>query len=410
MSSPRRFEGPVLEDVLERVRRDAGGEARIVAANRVRRGGLGGFFAKEHFEVLVDIATNGDNAHAPRSVLDLVEATNDEERTAQLVDLTDAGAPAISTEGAAFHDVLARLSTDVTRPATDPPPAIERAVPAGAEHRYRPDADLRPDAVIEAVVPTRPESRDRPELVIAAQPAPVVSTIAPVPTRSRGRVRERPQVLERPENALARLGLPPRHIPRGATSSRLRAALIESLADLPAVDPLPDAPGVTVAVVGVGARSLRLARTLADEQGLDADNVVIAAPGPLGDAVPSWLQITDAPTADERRRSWRRRADATFVAVAMTPDGDGADWAASMLDALEPTQIWAITHAAWKPDDIDAWCEQLGGVDVLALERLDDTVSPAAVLGLGLPIGRLEGAPATAMRWAELLLERLTLP
>lgn len=396
-----------------KVRRDAGDAARIVAANRVRRGGIGGFFAKEHFEVLVDLephpggdafvaASESDDraALAARSVLDLVEATNEEERAYQLVDLTTeaghASMPTVSTQTEAFQDVLARLSTEVAEPVDAPPAPPARPAPEPREPLLR---EL-------AGEPFKPEISEPAAVVIDVAPAPVVP--APVPARHPERKRTKPQIIERPENALARLGLPPRHIPRGVTSSRLRAELIESLANLPTVDVLPDAPGVAIAVVGVGARAVRLARTLAEEQGLDPDNVVIAAPGSLGDRVPSWLQITDPPTADERRRSWRRRADATFVAVAMTPDGDGADWAASMLDALEPTQVWAITHAAWKPEDIDAWCDQLGGVDVLALERLGDTVSPAAVLGLGMPIGRLDGAPATAMRWAELLLERLT--
>ncbi|MDZ4826753.1 MAG: hypothetical protein SGJ13_09885, partial [Actinomycetota bacterium] len=52
--SQLKFEGEVLEDLLDRVRSEVGPGARIVAANRVRKGGLGGFFAKEHYEVLVD--------------------------------------------------------------------------------------------------------------------------------------------------------------------------------------------------------------------------------------------------------------------------------------------------------------------------------------------------------------------
>ena len=51
--------------------------------------------------------------------------------------------------------------------------------------------------------------------------------------------------------------------------------------------------------------------------------------------------------------------------------------------------------------------ESLGGVDVLALDGLDDTVSPAAVLELGIPVGRLADEHASPLTWTELLLERM---
>jgi hypothetical protein len=213
-------------------------------------------------------------------------------------------------------------------------------------------------------------------------------------------------VLERPENTLARLGVPPKFVPRGVQGARLRSALIESLSTLPAPDPVPDAQGVVIAIVGIGSRPVMLARALAEEHGYDPDNVVVASSTELSD-VPSWLQLNDAETADERRRSWRRREHATFVAVSITGLGISSDWAHGVLDRLEPTQVWAIATAATKPEDIQAWTERLGGVDVLALERLDDTTSPAAVMRLPVPIGRLDGAPATALRWAELLLAQI---
>ena len=102
MASQLQFEGPVLEDLLERVRAEVGPDARIVAANRVRKGGVGGFFAKEGFEVVVDAArTASDRARrrrrrssrppqlarrAPTSVLDLAEEVNAIERD-QVIDL-----------------------------------------------------------------------------------------------------------------------------------------------------------------------------------------------------------------------------------------------------------------------------------------------------------------------------------
>ena len=78
-----------------------------------------------------------------------------------------------------------------------------------------------------------------------------------------------------------------------------------------------------------------------------------------------------------------------------------------MLDDLEPTITWAIVDAGAKREDIAHRVDALGGVDVLALDGLDDTVSPATVLELGIPVGRLEAEHASPLTWTELLLERM---
>ena len=48
----QRFEGDSVEEILGRVRADLGADAEIVEANKIRSGGIGGFFAKERFEVV----------------------------------------------------------------------------------------------------------------------------------------------------------------------------------------------------------------------------------------------------------------------------------------------------------------------------------------------------------------------
>jgi hypothetical protein len=214
-------------------------------------------------------------------------------------------------------------------------------------------------------------------------------------------------VLERPENALARLGLPARLVPRGVSPRELRGALIESLAALPAVPSVPDANGVVIAVVGTGASAVLLARELSNEYGLDPERIVLATQEPLGEGIPAWLQVCDGSTAEERRRSWRRRTTPTFVAVSLPAGRDALPWAREILDRLEPTVAWSIVNAGWKPEDVRDWIERLGGVDAIALTHTDHTVSPAAILDLGIPVGRLGGRHATPIEWAELLLGRM---
>jgi hypothetical protein len=187
----------------------------------------------------------------------------------------------------------------------------------------------------------------------------------------------------------------------------LRGALIESLAELPAPPCAPDANGVVIAVVGPGASAVLLARELCAEYGLDPERIVLATEEPLGDGIPAWLQICDGATADERRRSWRRRTTPTLVALSLPPGRDALPWARGILDQLEPTIAWSIVNAGWKSEDARDWIERLGGVDALALTHSHDTVTPAAILELGIPVGRIEGRPATALEWAELLMARM---
>jgi hypothetical protein len=212
------------------------------------------------------------------------------------------------------------------------------------------------------------------------------------------------EVLERPENMLARVGLPARYVPRGVGVREMQGALMESLAKLPVAPPLPHALGVVVAVVGTGSLPVVLSRDISEELGLDPDRVVLATQTPLGDGIPAWLQVCDPATAEERRRSWRRREYPTIVACSMPGGREHLRWVREMLDSLEPTCTWAIVDAGWKCEDVKHWSDVLGGIDVLALRNLDQTVSPAAVLELGIPVARLEGSPATPLAWADFLM------
>ena len=97
MPSQLRFEGPTLEDLLEEVYESYGPDVNIAEANKIRKGGVGGFFAKEVYEVVVDLDadtdpagatldlsadTGGEPAARPRSILDLVDERDSEDRLA----------------------------------------------------------------------------------------------------------------------------------------------------------------------------------------------------------------------------------------------------------------------------------------------------------------------------------------
>jgi hypothetical protein len=479
--SQQRFEGPVLEDLLDRVRAEAGPGAQIVAANRVRKGGLGGFFAREFFEVVVDIPETLDIAQheqdeapankivaalsqpepqplpvpagidgprrVPASILDLAEAVNDterhirdtRERARAHIDLVDdqpivddrtddtdgfddddldeievrradepprGGDGGPNAAGERFASILDRLSNETSAPPRTARQRRPEPMASEVRERLEQQAEGARRTATAARVTADPVTIDGDQ-TLTITPTALGAAIDPVKKVSFRRVPRSEAVLERPENALARLGLPARLVPRGVSPKELRGALTESLADLPAVPAVPEANGVVIAVVGTGASAVLLARELCGELGLDPERIVLATQEPLGEGIPAWLQVCDGATAEERRRSWRRRDLPTLVAVSLPAGRDALPWAREILDQLEPTIAWSIVNAGWKPEDVRDWIERLGGVDAIALAHLDQTVSPAAILDLGIPIGRLDGRPATPIAWAELLLSRM---
>ena len=177
-------------------------------------------------------------------------------------------------------------------------------------------------------------------------------------------------------------------------------ALVRLLERLPSAPSLPRTQGAIVAVVGDRQPATEIAATLADQLGIPVGDVVIAGRGRTAD-------VRTADDADERRRAWRRRKRPTVVVVDAPFGVAGDPWAADILAAFEPVLAMGQVDAGRKPEDVRAWAEGLGGLDALAVDDLDATTTPAAVLGVGLPVALLDGAPATPARWASLLTDRL---
>ncbi len=98
----------------------------------------------------------------------------------------------------------------------------------------------------------------------------------------------------------------------------------------------------------------------------------------------------------------------TIVAIEAHVGSVGTAWAEHILTALEPVATFGAVDATRKAEDISAWANALGGVDCIAVNRVDETVSPASVLASGIPVERIDGRKATPAYWAMLLTERLT--
>ena len=391
---------------------EIGPSAKIVDARKVRSGGMGGFFAKESFVVKVEV---GDAPAAPAAVAPPVAEVLAAEPPTSLLELADLvdEAEIDVTRHAIGRMPVAQVATSVARkafaesmadtvvsmaaaPAPTPAPA-----PAAA-----PESVLEPMAVPTFPLPsTESETFQQVMRKLLADVAPAAIAVpdepAPVPEAV-----PLVQVVREPAPAhplvpeLLRLGLPASMLPERIGETGPVPALLRSL-QLPSPPPLPTRDGSVVVVAGARRAAAKLAKELARELGCSPDEIRIAEPdGPEG----RHLHLVSAADAAAERRAWDGPTVVSLNAPAGTRD---LRWASSMLDALEPDQVWGLVGADRKCEDVADWADGLGGVDVLAVDQLDQTVSPAAVLQLGIPVGRIDGQRATPALWAVVLTERL---
>lgn len=152
------LEGPAIEPLLAQVRDEYGPSARIISADKVRIGGLGGFFARQKYELSIEVddapraggqpdapraggqpdAPAGPNVPAPGLPERPSPVTPDDEASRlrrAAADLIDAMAgPARPVPGAPVDGLLAEAEAedriDGTRPAAVEAPATAVEVPA----------------------------------------------------------------------------------------------------------------------------------------------------------------------------------------------------------------------------------------------------------------------------------------
>lgn len=133
---PRRFqlEGPSLDALKAKVMAEHGPRARIIAAEKVTVGGIGGFLARQHYEVTVELPPRGRRA-APveadlpsRAGIGALLARAEEAEGG--FGAAEPVLPDVSTGTNAFAELMADLSQNTgapTRPA-DSAPAVVPAV------------------------------------------------------------------------------------------------------------------------------------------------------------------------------------------------------------------------------------------------------------------------------------------
>ncbi len=470
------FEGPDVQLLLDRIRAELGPGAKINGAEKIRVGGVLGFFAKEHYRVVVEAPDAGppDSAVAPppdddrssRRVRRRSPATPDAEPvTAAATPSPETPSPAKAVMPTDVFSAMAEATDDVNdvgavaavaapvapasgpvvpvpvAPSAVPVPVAEVPADDGADVTANADADDGADAVAESfdavfsrvatsleVDPAAATPADTatpgggPTAVPASRfdPPPAGDgTLAGIASKAAlflaetgaGGNGHSPGPHDAVAEALRRTGLDETVVAPVAAGLRhgmgLEALLLEAFGLLPPAPPVPRRTGSLLVVVGAGPAARRLAAALATEIGIDAAEVPFASRHDGAHAVVTGkLLVRSAEDAAELAPGWRR-AQAAVVVVDAAVTGSARSWATHLIAALRPTAVWGVVDSTAKTEDIAAWAEALGGVDALALENLEATVSPASCLGAGIPVARIDGQPATATRWAAAIVDRM---
>ena len=87
-------------------------------------------------------------------------------------------------------------------------------------------------------------------------------------------------------------------------------------------------------------------------------------------------------------------------------DKPNLDWVGETMDALSPAQTRLVAEAWRLPEQVGRVALRLGGVDALELAQAGETIDPLAMLDLDIPIGSVEGRPASPELLAAVWLDR----
>jgi hypothetical protein len=403
------LEGSDLAELMVHVRSEFGPHARIIRADRVRSGGIAGFFAKEKYELTVDVPTMPPppvrplRAHRPppSSLSDLLDAADEaeaalapdpvvaQEAIAARPDAAAAAAtPRAATGGAQFATVL-----DQVRALAD------QGLPAEAFSPLAP-TPVRADGPVGAAAGPASATGD-PDLAGAAAAAAPSPTVSPSPGAPPGPAPASAAALR---STLAASGVPAELL------QAVPLTLAAVLAAIPAAPALPRAPGQVLVLVGTQTDVQALEPLLVDRMRLSPPDVVhVGATIRIDSAVAGPDRPTRV-TSLQALSAWRARAPLArhpwLVVVPVDGDAEARAEAAELLSTARADQVWGVVDARTKPADAQRWLEQVGArrrVDAIAVRASLDTSAPGTVLGLGRPVAWVDGMPTSRVVWAAIL-------
>lgn len=430
MSTRLLLDGQDLRTLMLRVREEMGPDAKIVRAERVRTGGIAGFFAREHYELTVEVP-DAPQRRVPRSrpVPD-GDAGRPSGTTAEPVGLdalmaaADAieAAPEVSTVSPAFAEVLASVQRMTAEPAPAEPPGSDEAEPdTVAEPTWTPAPEpprlTRTGAAADPTVDDGPAAGRAPD-VEPPEAAPAAGLRPPeaVPVDPDEAVDEQvagtePADADEAEPAghpgasvaaLLELGVPLRLL-AGFDDPHAPVPLSVLVRTFDRPRGVRLAPGGVVVVAGPAELAVRTAVAMAHRAGLAAHEVVLA-----GDVDPLPGHGRRVQTTSAAARVRERVPDDAPMIVALGVGGTGS--AAELLAAFEPDEAWAALDARLRAVELRRWLRAVGArrpFDAVAVSHTFEAQAPGTVLNLGVPVGWLDGLPASPVVWAAVLSERL---
>jgi hypothetical protein len=151
-ATPARFRGATLDEAIEAADRATGGRAKILSANQIRRGGLGGFFATD---LGVEVVAVPEQETLEQALGRIVDQAAEEERSAWRERDTSAAATdaECSIETGGFAEVMRQAAPAVPAPPervvvetrrSDQSAAIDAAFASLRETGLRADRPARP--------------------------------------------------------------------------------------------------------------------------------------------------------------------------------------------------------------------------------------------------------------------------
>ena len=257
--------------------------------------------------------------------------------------------------------------------------------------------------------PGAPEPGAAPPVLPGARFSPALhtrSSARPAAPAGQGSAAEPSIAVGGDRRALLGLGVPAALLGTGPLDESL--PLSELLARLVRPPGLLRAPGSIIAVVGESAQALAVAAQFAVRVRQDPHDVVLAGvmPGIVGHN----RRLLSQAAASMHRARVADGEQISIVALGVGPEAQDWPVAAELLADLGPDQAWAVVDARRKTSDLRTWLRVVGAArefDVAAAASVHETQEPGTMLDLGVPVGWIDGLPATPIVWAAVLSERL---
>jgi hypothetical protein len=451
MSGKTQFEGRTAEEAVARARA-ALGNSGALRCWKTRKGGVGGFFAKEVFVASLTpppgserMSGRGSRASSrkasdgrgrrrvsdgsarsletgapPPSLVGelgdpedhlsgLVEATADQVSLQSLAIPADAFDQVLAEAQAALARQPEELQTEGPDPQrvspeddeveVEPPRQGSAPAPGAAppSDRQEPGPPRIPGGVAPTTAKVKAKARPKPKARPKSPAARSVATVAP-PQPSRT-----PRLPDL-KPGLRSMGVPDQYLPPGRRPSL--DLLADVMGTLPVPGALPTRQGAVVAVVGAGDNLARTVDLLTSELSLGQRDVLPFAPGP-GAASERTSDLAAVVSPSLGRQIARRRANGrrSVVAVHAAPGRSLPQETRACLDQVAPDYVLAAVGACCKRADVEHWIGELPTVDALALWELSATRTPAELLGV-LPIAFVDGEAGSSLGWTLFLAGR----